>query len=527
MQSEKGIQSAVAKPKSNVSKTAGKEKTSITKQEKLSPNDQRKLNIKSQEKLEITKGMKSSLNKTNMAEQGNFDTSKQGKLNISKRGVGASKPIKADIVGKNGRQMVLTPEEQDILAGKQGEVKAKMMRTLVEFGDIFGAKKLEKVTHSGHLVTSFGIGLLKPLYKTLDQIIASGLVAEKGFTVDPRPIDYKNVKCGLLEKLVFSKIIYSRQKLYEEQLSKIGLKNKDSFTCACYLPEVGNTPKFGDILSWAESSAVVYVNSVIGARCNRNSGMLDLFGSIIGKVPYYGLLTDEGRKADYIIKINTKKLPEAQLLGSAIGLRVMEKVPYVVGLDKFLGKDLNDEAIAYLKDFGAATASNGAVGLYHIDGLTPEAKKLGKQLIKSDAIVYEIDDAELEKVYKSYPMMWKKEDMKPSMCFIGCPHLTFFQLKKWTKNIVAGLQKSGLKRVQVNTIMTTPPQVLEKFKGTPEYAQLLATGCKLSSICPLMYTNNPLTHKKAIITNSNKLRTYSKSRYYKDQEILNIICGGK
>ena len=78
--------------------------------------------------------------------------------------------------------------------------------------------------------------------------------------------------------------------------------------------------KKGDILSWAESSAVVYANSVIGARCNRNSGMLDLFGSVLGKVPYFGLLTDEGRKATWKIEIKTSKLPEAQILGSAIGM---------------------------------------------------------------------------------------------------------------------------------------------------------------------------------------------------------------
>lgn len=151
-----------------------------------------------------------------------------------------------------------------------------------------------------------------------------------------------------------------------------------AYTCACYLPEVGNTPKRGEILSWAESSAVVYANSVLGARCNRNSGIIELMGSIAGFVPEFGLLTDEGRKADWIIEIKTTKKPEAQILGSAIGMKVMEKVPYIRGLDKWIGTELNDEACAYLKDFGAATASNGSVGLYHIENLTPEAVDYGK-----------------------------------------------------------------------------------------------------------------------------------------------------
>ena len=103
-------------------------------------------------------------------------------------------------------------------------------------------------------------------------------------------------------------------------------------TCACYLPQVGNVPKRGDILSWAESSAVVYANSVLGARCNRNSGIIELMGSIAGFVPEFGLLTDDGRKADYVVEVKTSKKPEAQLLGSAVGMKVLEKVPYILSL---------------------------------------------------------------------------------------------------------------------------------------------------------------------------------------------------
>ncbi len=422
--------------------------------------------------------------------------------------------------------MKLTAEEKAILNGKEGETKAKIMRTLVEFGDVFGAEELVPVTTNGHIVTSFGIGLLKPVYRIMDEIIDAGLKTPYPFTVDPRPIDYKNVKCGLLNKLIFSKIMYSQQKHYEEQLSKIGLKNKNAFTCTCYLNEVGNTPKYGDILSWAESSAVVFANSVLGARCNRNSGMLDIFGAILGKVPKFGLLTDEGRKATWVIEVKTTKLPEAQILGSAIGMKVMEDVPYVKGLDKFLGTELTDDVVSYLKDFGAATASNGAVGLYHIENLTPEAKKLKSKIISKDVKTYVIDDAELERVYKSYPVMWKNKDAKPSLCFIGCPHLTLNQLKNWTGRIEAGLKASGRNKVKIRTIMTSAPDVLAKFKETEDYNKLIGFGIKLSSICPLMYTNNPIAGGKPIITNSNKLRTYSKSRYYKDDDIVKIICGG-
>ena len=421
--------------------------------------------------------------------------------------------------------MKLTKEEQDILNGAEGETKAKIMRTLVEFGDVFGAEKLVPVTHEAHLVTSFGISLIKPLFRIMDEIIDAGITAKLPFTVDPRPIDYDNVKCTVLDKLIFSKIMYGQQKRYEEQLKKIGLKNSDSFTCTCYMDEVGNIPKYGDILTWAESSAVVYANSVLGARCNRNSGMLDIFGAIIGKVPYFGLLTDEGRQANWIIEVKTTKKPEAQILGSAIGLKVMEDVPYVKGLDKFIGTELNDEAKSYLKDFGAATASNGAVGLYHIENLTPEAVNYGEQLINKDAKVYVIDDAELERVYQSYPVLWKNKEAKPERAFIGCPHLSYNQLVEWANNIINGLQETGRKKVALTTILTTSPPVRQKFEATDLYKQLVKTGAKVSSICPLMYTNNPIAGKKPILTSSNKLRTYSKARYLKDEDILNVIIG--
>ena len=320
----------------------------------------------------------------------------------------------------------------------------------------------------------------------------------------------------------------SKQEAYEEQLKSLGLIGEDSFTCTCYMEEVGNRPEKGDVLSWAESSAVVYANSVLGARCNRNSGIMDIMGSIVGYVPYFGLLTDEGRKATWIVKIETTKKPEAQLLGSAIGMKVMEDVPYVIGLDKWIGDELNDSACTYLKDFGAATASNGAVGLYHIDNLTPEAKELGKSLIAEGAKEYVITDAELERVKANYPVVWKDPDATPKLCFMGCPHMSLQQLKDWTDKVEAGLKAAGNKTVLIPTVFTAAPKVLEEFAKTEYAARLKATGVITSYICPLMYMNNPLCKKMPVITSSNKLRTYTTARYYTDDEILAAITkGGK
>ena len=379
--------------------------------------------------------------------------------------------------------MLLTPEQQAMLDGAEGEVMAKVMRSLVMYGETFGAEKMVPVTSKyGHTVISFGIGVMKP--------------------------------------------VYSEQKRYEAQLEKFGLLSRDAFTCACYLDEVGNKPGKGEVLSWAESSAVVYANSVLGARCNRNSGMLELMGSIAGCVPYFGLLTDDGRKADWIVEVRTEKKPEAQLLGSAIGMKVMEQVPYIRGLDRWLGTEITPEVSAYLKDFGAATASNGAVGLYHVENLTPEAKEQGEGLIREGAKVYVIDDAELERVKAGYPCVWKDLNAAPKLCFVGCPHLTLGQLQSWTERIEKSLADHGKRKVTVPTVFTAAPATIKEFQKTPYARRLERTGVILSYICPLMYMNNPLSGKMPVITCSNKLRTYTTARYYTEDEILSKITGG-
>ena len=423
-------------------------------------------------------------------------------------------------------KMELTPEQSAILNGEKGEVMAKVMKTLVMYGEAFGATKMIPVTsEKGHLVTSFGLKVMSPVYDLMDQLIEAGIKSTQKFSVDPKPVDPK-VPSNFAKNLVFNKFMYTKQDNYDEQLRKLGLLSDDAYTCTCYMDQVGNVPKKGDILSWAESSAVVYANSVLGARCNRNSGIIELFGSIVGCVPYFGLVTDEGRKATWIVEVKCKKKPEAQILGSAIGMKVMEDVPYVKGLTDWIGTELDDAAKAYLKDFGAATASNGAVGLYHIEGLTPEAVEIGDSLIAENAQVYVIDDAELERVYKSYPIMWKKKDKAPQLCFIGCPHLSLQQLKEWTDNVCEGLKKSGKKKVTIPTVFTAAPAVCDEFNKTEYAAKLAATGVTLSYICPLMYMNNPLAKMGRVITNSNKLRTYTTSRYYTSEEILDIITKG-
>ena len=141
--------------------------------------------------------------------------------------------------------------------------------------------------------------------------------------------------------------------------------------------------------------------------------------------------------------------------------------------------------------------------------------------------MYIIDDAELERVKASYPVMWKKPDAAPQLCFVGCPHMSLEQLKDWTVRVEEGLKAAGKTKVAVPTVFTTAPKVKKAFEETEYAERLKATGVILSYICPLMYMNNPLCAKMNVITCSNKLRTYTTARYYTEAQLLEKITRGE
>lgn len=137
-----------------------------------------------------------------------------------------------------------------------------------------------------------------------------------------------------------------------------------------------------------------------------------------------------------------------------------------------------------------------------------------------------IDDAELERVHREYPVIWKNPDANPQLAFVGCPHLSLQQLTDWARAVLKGLEANGKKRVAVPTVFTAPVPVIREFEKTIYAWPLKKAGVVISYICPLMYMNNPLCKSKAVITSSNKLRTYTSAKYCTDSEILDIITGG-
>jgi predicted aconitase len=425
------------------------------------------------------------------------------------------------------KNLRLTRPERGILDGKKGEVWQKVMKTVALYAEACGARRMVPINGAAHMVISQAMEGLGPRIEMLEELVGAGLKIGLPFTVDPKPIDERGPDWTREQKKAFQKL-YGRQSDFEALLKKLGLRDDDAFTCTCYLPQVGNIPRRGAYLAWSESSAVVFANSVLGARTNRNGAIMDLLCNLTGRAPFFGLLTDRGRKAAWLIEIKTSGLPEAQVLGGIIGKRVGGAVPYLTGLDVFLGSRLNQATVDYLKEMGAACAALGAVGLYHVENITPEACDQKRRLLTEDCQTLIIRDADLLAARKSFPVLWTNKRARPYLCLVGCPHLSLRELYWWAGNLSRVLREFGRSRIQVRTILCAAPQVLKAFRKRGRvYQKLVRAGVELSGVCSEQVMNNPHVSDKAVITNSNKLRAYTTARYFPSQELLGILATGK
>jgi predicted aconitase len=292
--------------------------------------------------------------------------------------------------------MFLTKEEEAILAGEQGHGKRRAMELLVAVGKIYGAERLVPIT-SAHLS---GVS-----YKTIGEggidfltEMAQDCKVSVRTTLNPSGMDSVRWK-----EMHVSEEFARKQHAIIECYAKLGVQT----TCSCTPYLSSNIPKKGDTIAWAESSALSYANSVIGARTNREGGPGALAASIIGKTPLYGLHLNMNRRPTVVIEAEMKgDLLDYALLGQAIGSRIGSAVPYIRGVKP----DTDD-----LKMMAAAMAAAGSVALFHVEGVTPESdgqETKGLEIIK-------VDEKELRS-FKDKLSTGKE----PDLIALGCPHLS-------------------------------------------------------------------------------------------------------
>jgi predicted aconitase len=304
-------------------------------------------------------------------------------------------------------RMYLTKKEQEMCDGEYGETIRKSMDILVALGDIYGASKLVDITSAQVSGVSYktigeaGLEYLQDLARD-----GSGK-ATINASLNPPGTDLDNWK-----ELGFPEYFAIKQNEIVDAYADLGIAK----TCTCTPYLVGNVPRFRDHVSWSESSAVAYVNSVIGARTNREGGPAALAAAIVGKTPLYGFHLDQNRKANLVVNVSTDlKGADFGALGYIIGKFVGGGVPYF----KLQNTPNNND----LKTLGAALASSGSVALYHIEDVTPEFNI--NQVEEIEDIMF-ITDKEIAETRESLTTTDKEIDL---VC-LGCPHASLEEIKQ-------------------------------------------------------------------------------------------------
>ena len=195
---------------------------------------------------------------------------------LARRGYDPDKPHK----------MTLTQEEQDILNGSKGPVMAKVLKTIVKHGELFGAERLADCGGAPHTSLYTGAPWVAPVLEMFEEIADAGLKAFAPYTVNPMAIDLYTVGQDPVKRNMQLESFPLTGRLIQVH-TRLGARPLNNWSCACYVPEVGNTAELGTVVTWAESSAVNYGNSVLGLRVNRMATGMEILCAIAGKVPVF------------------------------------------------------------------------------------------------------------------------------------------------------------------------------------------------------------------------------------------------
>jgi predicted aconitase len=353
--------------------------------------------------------------------------------------------------------MYLDPEEEKILAGERGETRQKMLELLIALGKVFGAERLVRIRSAQVSGAS---------YKTIGEYGLAWLSSLDARAVVPAVLNPIGMPRERWTEMGIEPVFASRQQAVIAAYERLGV----NLECTC-TPYYLHETSYGDHLAWSESSAVSYANSVIGARTNREGGPGALAAALIGKTPCYGLHLEKNRKPHVIIDVksddNDWSIARYGALGYHAGKLAGNKIPFFHGI-----RPDNDQ----LKGLGAAMAATGAVAIYHVGDITPEAKRNRYDL--SGLEVIPVEPAEIDRLFS---------EIQVDAVAVGCPHCSPGELagiasllrgKKVTKPfyifaaqgvidknamIVSIIEKSGA-RVYADTCMVVSP-VMERYRA--------------------------------------------------------------
>jgi len=298
--------------------------------------------------------------------------------------------------------MHLEKREQLMLDGESGEAARQSMEILVALGKIYGAQKMIPITSAQVAGVS---------YKTIGDAGLEYLqdLATKGAkTIVPTFLNPAGMDIAQWKEMRVPEEFAKKQIAILEAYSKMGIMK----TCTCAPYFIGIRPKKGEHIAWAESSAISFANSVLGARTNREGGPSALAAAICGVTPYYGLHLEENRVARLVVGVDfeLKTISDFSALGCAIGEIAKDRYPAFTGI--------KSAAEEQLKVLGASMAATGSVPLYFVKSITPEWK------VADDAEKITITETELKTVKSNLD---SRE--RPQLVTLGCPHASLNEIK--------------------------------------------------------------------------------------------------
>lgn len=389
--------------------------------------------------------------------------------------------------------MYLTPEEQEMLDGKRGPLTQKCMKVLVTLGEIYGAKRMVKVKNVHFPGVSYRVAGDAGLEYVCD-------ASEQGSFCVPSTLNTIGIDCFDMESLQFDKDFCNGQLKLNEAYEKMGAI--PTYTCTPYV--VGGCPGFGEHVAWGESSAIIFVNSVIGARTNREGGPTALAAAVCGCVPEYGFHLDENRRATHLVQVDypLKTNRDFAVMGYYVGKKVGNKVPCFTGITE-------RPVVEQYKLLGAALASSGGIALYHVEGFTPEAPTKEAVLKEKYETVYFGKDeyAEVEKFFTL------KEPA--DLVVIGCPHCTINEVVEIAK-LVEG------KHVKIDTWVCLSHQVYALAERMGYVKTLVDAGVTfVRDTCPILCPTSPKGYR-GVATNSGKLAHYIRGLWNMDSELVQL-----
>ncbi len=332
------------------------------------------------------------------------------------------------------------------------------MELVVALARIYGAKHLvpvQSVQVAGVSYRNLGPAGLHFLREWADQ----GALVSVPTTLNPAGVDL-----SAWRQMGFEADFAEKQRAVVDAYRRLGIRT----TCTCTPYLVGNRPRGGDHIAWAESSAVSYANSVLGARTNREGGPSALAAAIVGRTGAYGLHLDENRRATLHVNVRCPldSISDFGALGYSVGREARNRVPYFTGLARSVFPGA-------LRALGAAMAASGAVALYHVADVTPEANRCGILSEDCDALV--IDDLSL--AYRAL----NAEETRIDLVWFGCPHASL-------EEIAALADLLGGRQIATSLWITTARETHERAQEQGLVAAIEASGGRVvADMCVVTY----------------------------------------